>query len=95
MLINAGEVMLELNLSQLQHHPDACDTMLALASYFEPTLRIATMPIICSNICCLSIKLWIYIIMGSIIVLLYISTIITPLHVNSCVEGCQKGLSSH
>ena len=98
-LINASEVMLELNLSQLQHHPDACDAMLAPASYFEPTLRIATMPIICSNICwkyLLSIKITdIYNYGFYYCVLLYISTIITLLHVNSCVEGYQKGLSSH
>ena len=31
--------MLELNLSQLQCHPDACDATLVPASYCEPTLR--------------------------------------------------------
>ena len=31
-LANAGVTMLELNLSQLQHHPDACDAMLVPAS---------------------------------------------------------------
>ena len=39
MLAHARKVMLELNLSQLQCHPDARDAMLAPASYCEPILR--------------------------------------------------------
>ena len=38
-LANAGDIMLELNLSQLQHHPDARNAMLVPASYCEPSLR--------------------------------------------------------
>ena len=36
MLTNTGEVTLELNLSQLQHHANVHDTMLVPASYCEP-----------------------------------------------------------
>ena len=41
-LNKAGEVALELNLSQLQRHPDACDATLAPASYCEPILMVDT-----------------------------------------------------
>ena len=34
-LTNAGELKLELNLSQLQHHPDARDATLGPVSYCE------------------------------------------------------------
>ena len=37
MLANAGDATLELNLTQLQCHPNTCDTMLVLVSYCEPT----------------------------------------------------------
>ena len=35
---NAGELKLELNLSQLQHHPDARDVTLGPASYCKLSL---------------------------------------------------------
>ena len=38
MLTNAAKVTLELNLSQLKHHPNAHDAMLAPVSYCELTL---------------------------------------------------------
>ena len=38
MLTDAGEVMLKLNLSQLQHCSNVCDATLVPVLYFEPTL---------------------------------------------------------
>ena len=51
MLINAGKVILELNLSQLQCHPNTHNATLALASYCEPTLKTTSISAYVISIC--------------------------------------------